>query len=62
MKDLYHDIKKVHLAQLISNTGGVSPLCAKKPRRLNLKKASWTLVKKLVTCKRCLALISTPGK
>ena len=33
---------------------GVSPLCAAKPRKINLKVATWTLANRFVTCKKCL--------
>lgn len=46
-----------HFAKLISPTGGVSPLCAKKPRAINMKRASWTLGEKAVTCKKCQELL-----
>jgi hypothetical protein len=53
--DPYHDRKPYHLAKLISQDGAVSPLCASKPRALNLKRELWTRDRKAVTCKRCLA-------
>jgi hypothetical protein len=52
----YHDRKKYHMAKLIGD-GGVSPLCAKTPRKINLHRESWTTHKKMVTCKQCLALM-----
>ena len=54
--DPYHDVKKVHMGHLVSDKGDVSPLCAKRPRKINLKRETWTLVKKFVTCRECLAL------
>jgi hypothetical protein len=56
--DPYHDRKPVHLAHLISRTGGVSPLCAAAPQRLNLRRATWTNRREAVTCPRCLAQLS----
>jgi hypothetical protein len=53
--DPYHDRKKVHMADRIARGGLVSPLCAKTPRAINLKRESWTLQWELVTCKKCLA-------
>jgi hypothetical protein len=47
-------VKIVHMAKLISSTGGVSPWCAKTPRRINLKKALWTNRWEAVTCARCV--------
>jgi hypothetical protein len=52
--DPYHDHKPVHMAALISRTGGVSPLCASTPRRINLKRATWTNRAEAVTCQRCI--------
>lgn len=45
--------KIVHRAKLISPDGDVSPLCAKTHRRINLAKASWTIVDRFVTCQKC---------
>ena len=52
--DPYHDIKPYHLAKLFSAKGGVSPLCATKPRAINLIRALWTTDRSAVTCKKCL--------
>lgn len=49
--------KPYHKAALLSPEGKVSPLCAKKPRALNLAVALWTLIDKDVTCPRCVALL-----
>jgi len=53
--DLYHDIKVYHKAYLIDSNGHVSPLCADRPRKLNLRKELWTFQWAQVTCKECLA-------
>jgi len=55
--DPYHDIKPYHFAGKIRADGAVSPLCAKTPRALNLRRESWTLIKSAVTCKRCIAAL-----
>jgi len=47
----------VHRAHLVNSNGGVSPLCAKKPRVLDLRRATWTNRDGSVTCPRCLALM-----
>ena len=44
-------------AKLVSQNGDVSPLCAIKPRRINLKKESWTNRDGAVTCPKCLEII-----
>jgi hypothetical protein len=53
--DPYHDNKPIHRAKLISEQGEVSPLCATRPRKLNFKVETWTLLDKFVTCPKCLA-------
>lgn len=54
--------KPVHRAKLVRGDGKVSPLCADKPRPINLGRATWTIVDSLVTCPRCLAALSLKGK
>lgn len=48
-------MKVIHKAKLISQNGDVSPLCAVKPRKLDLKKESWTTDLTAVTCEKCKA-------
>ena len=57
-KDIYRDNKVYHLADLVNKNGGVSALCYKKPRAINLSQALWTINKDLVTCKKCLKKLS----
>jgi hypothetical protein len=52
--DPYHDHKPYHFADKIRSDGAVSPLCAARPRALNLRRERWTLLKSAVTCKRCI--------
>lgn len=47
-------MKIVHKAKLVSNNGDVSPLCANRPRKINLTKESWILRNSAVTCPKCL--------
>lgn len=47
--------KPVHWAALIRLDGKVSPLCAKRPRVLDLSQETWTNRKSAVSCPRCLA-------
>lgn len=49
--------KIYHLAKLISDRGYVSPLCSKRPRKLNLRKELWTIRHEAVTCPKCLVII-----
>ncbi len=48
------DPKPYHLAKMIGPKGQVSPLCAKTPRAIDLKKALWTFRREAVTCPKCL--------
>ncbi len=50
----YHDRKVYHMFAMVNQRGGVSPLCAEKPRKLNLKRELWTFRWEAVTCKNCL--------
>ena len=55
--------KPVHMAKMVNKAGGVSPLCASRPRAIDLKRATWTNRAEAVTCERCLkALTPTPNK
>ncbi len=47
--------KIIHRAAKIAGDGRVSPLCAEKPRAINLKRATWTLQPDVVTCPKCRA-------
>jgi hypothetical protein len=50
--------RRVHMAHQISSRGGVSPLCADKPRRINMgakSRETWTTCAAAVTCKKCRA-------
>lgn len=51
--------KLLHRAKHFANdeTGRVSALCFKKPRAIDMKRASWTTSDKAVTCPRCRAAI-----
>lgn len=48
--------KVYHKAAKIAANGNVSALCSDPPRKINLKRALWTLRWEAVTCKKCLAL------
>jgi len=54
-KDPYHDNKTVHYADKINPSGGVSALCYALPKRIDLDRATWTISKDQVTCRKCLA-------
>ena len=55
--DPYNDNKKYHMFGLMNDSGGVSALCFKRPKPIDLNKALWTIDRKAVTCKKCLAMI-----
>lgn len=50
-------IRTIHMASKIRADGAVSALCFSKPRAIDLNRASWTQIKDVVTCSRCLKLI-----
>lgn len=61
--------KPYHMAAKMDGEGNVSPLCAVKPRALDLSKELWTVRPEAVTCKRCRAILAarpalagTPGQ
>ena len=54
MTDTCNISKICHKAKKVYLDWGVSPLCAVKPRKINLKVATWTLTDRFVTCKKCL--------
>ena len=51
-------VKTVHMAKLLSQDGGVSPLCARRPKVIDLKTATWTNRPEAVTCPRCKRLLN----
>lgn len=52
--------RKYHLASHFRKhgDGSISALCFKKPRRINLQQAYWTIRPAAVTCEACLKLMS----
>jgi hypothetical protein len=50
-------MKPYHKGARMNQKGGVSALCFKKPRAINLSQASWTTKDEAVTCKKCLAIL-----
>ena len=45
--------KIIHRARFVSAEGHVSALCSKRPRPIDIQKASWSLRDGVVTCGRC---------
>lgn len=55
-------MKIYHMAALIDRNGNVSPLCAAKPKPINLKKATWMNRREAVTCPRCRKRLGEAAK
>lgn len=53
-------MKPVHMAHQVNRNGGVSALCFAQPRPIRLSVATWTLLWRFVTCKKCLKLKGEP--
>lgn len=51
------DRRLVHMAAGLSRNGDVSARCYRRPRPINLKRATWTLRLSAVTCPRCKKII-----
>ena len=49
--------KRFHMGKHVNSRGGVSALCFKRPRAINMKRESWTLSPEAVTCPKCIALL-----
>ena len=49
--------KTYHKADKIAPDGRVSALCFKRPRAIDLKRATWTINDDAVTCGKCIAKI-----
>ena len=49
--------RKVHMAGKVNNNGGVSGLCFKRPRSIDMFRSTWTLEKNAVTCATCIDLM-----
>lgn len=54
--------KIIHRAKFISPDGAVSPLCAKKPKAINLKVTTWTNRANAVTCEKCKEIQASERK
>ena len=46
-------MKRVHMASKVAEDGSVSALCYFKPRRIDMRFATWTTDAKAVTCEAC---------
>lgn len=48
--------RTIHYATHVREDGGVKAVCAVS-RPINLKKATWSLFRSAVTCKKCLKIL-----
>lgn len=55
---MYLNPKIYHMASKINQNGGVSALCFKKLKPINLSVASWTNRRTAVTCPKCLRILA----
>jgi hypothetical protein len=46
-------VRLVHMAGMLNRNGEMSARCYKRPRPINLKRATWTTRLPAVTCPRC---------
>jgi hypothetical protein len=46
-----------HRGHLVNGRGGVSALCFKRPRAIDMSRATWVGRDDTVTCRKCLAII-----
>lgn len=51
-------IRIVHKARGVNERGDVSAVCFKTDHPINMKKATWTLTDRFVTCPKCKAMTS----
>jgi hypothetical protein len=54
----YPNPKIYHMAHKINQDGGVSALCFKKLKPINLAVASWTYRRTAVTCPKCQRILA----
>lgn len=53
--------KIYHMASLVNQDGGMSALCFKRPRSIDLRRSLWTNRAEAVTCKKCVTKLSSGG-
>lgn len=47
-------LKRFHLARMVNANGDVVPWCAALPRKVNMRRDTWTTDAAAVTCRRCI--------
>lgn len=59
----YNPPKIVHLAEAVDQHGHITATCYKTRRRIDLRKASWTMSREDVSCPKCRkAMFEQAGK
>lgn len=53
--------KLYHMSDKVNEHGGVSALCFKQPKAIDLRIASWTMRAEAVTCPKCKAKMEATG-
>lgn len=53
--------KLYHMADKMTADGRVSALCFARPRAIDLRRASWTIVPTQVNCSACLKVMAAQG-
>lgn len=52
------DRRLYHMAAKMRDDGAVSALCFKRPRAIDIRRASWTIRVSAVTCKKCQRILN----
>lgn len=47
------EARPIHMAHKVAPDGNISALCFRKPKAIDMQKASWTLAPEAVTCPKC---------
>lgn len=53
--------RKYHYAAFVRAGGGISALCFRRPMVIDMRKATWTIRREVVTCPKCLKKIAEEG-
>lgn len=56
---IHPDQKMYHMANKFNRNGGVSALCFKTLRSINLNKSLWTTDPSAVTCGKCIKIMES---
>ncbi len=47
----------IHMAAKVNANGDMSALCSPTPRPINMRRASWSLQSRFVTCRKCARIL-----